>query len=118
LQCYGRHRVLSSPLEHLGAADITAHVEWTSVAEAARECGLHLHGFADQHHFITGLLAGEIGKEFSGEMDAQTRRALQTLLHPSFLGMTFQFLVLSKAVAPDAELAGLRFARALTSGKP
>jgi SAM-dependent MidA family methyltransferase len=33
LQCRAQHRVLSSPFEEIGRADITAHVEWTSVAE-------------------------------------------------------------------------------------
>ncbi len=57
LQCYSDHRVLPSPLEDVGESDITAHVEWTSLAERAEECGLHLGGFTDQHHFLTGLLS-------------------------------------------------------------
>ena len=111
LQSYAHHRVVASPLSQPGRADITAHVEWTSVAERAQSSGLTIAGFADQHHFITGLLTGVSGKEFEGAADAQSRRALQTLMHPTLLGMTFQFLVLSKHVAPDVQLAGLRFAR-------
>ena len=111
LQCYANHHVVSSPFTQPGRADITAHVEWTSLAERAESCGLTLAGFNDQHHFITGLLSGKIGREFEGAADAKTRRALQTLLQPSFLGMAFQVLVLSKDGASDAQLAGLRFAR-------
>jgi SAM-dependent MidA family methyltransferase len=112
LRSHAKHRVVASPLAGIGHADMTAHVEWTSLAERAEASGLSIAGFADQHHFITGLLAGEMGQEFGLTSDAKTRRALQTLLHPNFLGMNFQFLALSKGVAPlPAAFAGFRLAR-------
>ncbi|HSH39925.1 MAG TPA: class I SAM-dependent methyltransferase, partial [Chthoniobacterales bacterium] len=111
LQCYAKHRVVPSPLTQPGRSDITAHVEWTTLAQHAESLGLTLVGFTDQHHFITGLLMGEIGREFEGAADAQARRALQTLLQPTLLGMAFQFLVLGKDADEDVQLAGLRFAR-------
>jgi SAM-dependent MidA family methyltransferase len=103
LQCYAKHRRVSSPLEDPGSVDISANVEWTSVAERARESGLTLIGFTDQHHFMTGMLTVMTPAE--GE-----RRALQTLMHPEFLGTRFQYLALGKEV-PDSPLAGFRFAR-------
>src|SRR2546423_1252360 len=48
LQSFARHQTVSSPLDDVGRVDITAHVEWTSVAERAEESGLKLIGFADQ----------------------------------------------------------------------
>ena len=109
LQCYARHEIVQSPLAQIGRTDITAHVDWTSIAERAEAAGFAVTGFADQHHFITGLLAGNIGAELTTTTDAKTKRALQTLLHPTFLGMTFQFLGLSKNVDSDSRLAGFRF---------
>jgi SAM-dependent MidA family methyltransferase len=103
LQAFARHRTVSSPLTDAGHVDITAHVDWTSVAESAQQSGLDLLGFTDQHHFLTGLLA-------TYSPDENERRALQTLLHPEFLGTRFQYLCLSKNVAP-AQLSGFRFAR-------
>jgi SAM-dependent MidA family methyltransferase len=108
LQCYAEHRVLPSLLERVGASDLTTHVEWTSLAERAEECGLCLAGFTDQHHFLTGLLSSHpelasVGMEKS--------RALQTLIHPEFLGMKFQFLALAKEFPHDASLGGFKFAR-------
>ncbi len=111
LRSYAQHRIIPSPLTHLGQADLTAHVEWTSLAEHAQTCGLELAGFTDQHHFLTGLLAGEAGENLVAEADANTSRALQTLLHPQHLGLKFQFLCLTKGLAPSPALAGLRFAR-------
>jgi SAM-dependent MidA family methyltransferase len=108
LQSFARHRTVSSPLDDVGRVDITAHVEWTTVAECAEHSGLTLIGFTDQHHFMTALLARHTPAE-------SERRALQTLLHPEFLGTRFQYLALGKNV-PEARLTGFRFARdALTA---
>jgi SAM-dependent MidA family methyltransferase len=103
LQGYAAHRTVSSPLNDIGHADIASHVEWTSVAERAEACGLTIVGFTDQHHFMTGMLSLVSPRE-------EERRALQTLLHPEFLGTRFQYLALSRNV-PSAELTGFRFAR-------
>lgn len=108
LQCRAHHRIVPSPLSEVGTADITAHVNWTGIAERAEAGGLSLLGYTDQHHFITGLLS-ESGAQLLDEQN--NNRALQTLLHPAFLGMKFQYLVLGKSVDESAELAGLRFAR-------
>ena len=97
------HRAVRSPLEEIGRADLTAHVDWTSVAERSETSGLELIGFTDQHHFITGLLTRRAPQE-------NERRALQTLLHPELLGTRFQFLGLRKNVS-GGELSGFRFAR-------
>jgi len=109
LQCYAQHRTISSPLCEIGEADISAHIDWTSIAARAEEGGLTLVGFTDQHHFITGLISRLTPGEFEGS-DASTRRALQTLLHPELLGASFQFLALGKN-APSDSLSGFTFAR-------
>jgi len=109
LQVRAQNRLLSSAFEGVGRADITAHVEWTSVAERAEACGLHVTGFTDQHHFITGILSELVRDELSQHVDTKTKRALQTLLHPEMLGRSFQVLALEKDVDPAA-LASFKFA--------
>ena len=104
LQCYARHRTVPSPFEEIGNVDITASAEWTSLVERAEESGMTLTGFTDQHHFITGMLTRVTPAE-------SERRALQTLIHPEFLGTRFQYLALGKG-APESPLTGFRFARA------
>ncbi len=106
LQCYAEHRVLPSLLERVGQSDLTTHVEWTSLTERAEECGLALAGFADQHHFLTGLLSSHPELASAG---AEKSRALQTLIHPEFLGLKFQFLGLVRKF--EGTLGGFRFAR-------
>lgn len=111
LQSYAHHRVNPSPLTEIGEADITAHVDWTSLAERAEAHGLFVAGFTDQHHFATGVVTQLMSEQFEGNADAKARRALQTLLHPEFLGTTFQFLALTKGVASSIPLSGFKFAR-------
>jgi len=113
LRGYAKHEMVRSPLAQIGRADITAHVEWTTLAECAETCGLVVAGFTDQHHLITGLLASETGRELVSSSDAKTKRALQTLLHPELLGRKFQCLILAKQIAQPSQLSGLRFPQKL-----
>ena len=105
LQCYQQHKVVPDPLTRVGEMDISTHVEWSSLIECAQSCGFEVAGFTDQHRFITGLLTEEIVQ------DAKSSRALQTLLHPEFMGSKFQVLVLAKNVESAGNLSGLRFAQ-------
>ena len=111
LQCYADHRMIRSPLTNIGDVDITAHVDWTSVASGGQRHGLGVAGFTDQHHFATGIAAALMPEQFDANADSGTRRALQTLLHPEFLGRTFQFLTLTRNVPADFQLSGFKFAR-------
>lgn len=110
LRCYAHHRLVHSPLTDLGHVDITAHVDWTSLAERAEAQGLSVAGFTDQHHFATAVVTALMPEQFEAGADTSSRRALQTLLHPELLGTTFQFLALARN-APDRRLSGFKFAR-------
>jgi SAM-dependent MidA family methyltransferase len=109
LQCRAQHRLFTSPFHEIGHADITAHIDWTSLAERAQKYGLSISGFTDQHHFITGIISELLRNQLPGSADLKTKRALQTLLHPEMLGRAFQLLALAKDV--PTRLAGLKFAR-------
>jgi SAM-dependent MidA family methyltransferase len=114
LQVRAKHRLLDSPFEEIGQADITAHVNWTDLAERAEATGCRVAGFTDQHHFLAGIVA-----EFPGlfeEADSKTKRQLQTLLHPEMLGRTFQVLALAKDVDLAAPPSGFKFARKSREG--
>ncbi len=109
VQVRAQHRHLDSPFERIGQADVTAHVDWASIADRARKNGLRVDGFADQHHFLTGIISAR--PELAADVDPKSKRELQTLLHPEMLGRSFQALALSKDVDVGAGLAGFRFAR-------
>lgn len=107
LQVRRQHRTLASPFEQIGSADISTHVDWTSVAKAAENAGARILGFTDQHHFLTGILSELIGPTDVESFSAADKRALQTLLHPEMLGRNFQALAVAKNF--DGALAGFRF---------
>lgn len=107
VQVRARHRLLDSPFEEIGNADITAHVNWSDIGHAGEKHGLRLAGFTDQHHFLTGIIAA-----FPEAIaDEKSTRALQTLLHPEMLGRSFQVLALSKDINVSMPLSGFKFAR-------
>jgi SAM-dependent MidA family methyltransferase len=109
IQVRAQHRHLDSPFDEIGYTDITAHVDWTSIAQCAERRGLRLAGFTDQHHFLTGIISQWPG--LTQDVGAKTKRALQTLLHPEMLGRSFQLLALGKGVDVAPPLAGFKFAR-------
>lgn len=127
VQVRTRHRLLNSPFEEIGNADITAHINWTGIAKEAEKNGFRISGFTDQYHFLTGIVA-KLGRGGSPEppanaspaltdwgqsplpLDSKSQRQLQTLLHPEMLGRSFQVLALSRDVDLPS-LSGFQFAR-------
>ena len=58
LMCHQLHRADPDPLSDVGAKDITAHVDFTGIALATQDAGLHVLGYTSQAHFLIncGLL--------------------------------------------------------------
>jgi SAM-dependent MidA family methyltransferase len=117
LSCYSRHRRSYNPLERPGEIDITAHVDFTALSEAAAKASLQLAGYADQHHFMVGaaesrLLALEKAVETEGLTPALAAflGPYRTLMHPGNMGMAFKFLLLTKGVAGRPQLSGFKYA--------
>ena len=58
LMCHLRHHAHSNPLVYPGIQDITAHVDFTAMADAALEGGLEVLGYTSQANFLlnSGLM--------------------------------------------------------------
>ena len=109
---YTDHRRVADLLASPGAADLTAHVDFTALAERALAAGLRVSGFTDQHHFIVALGALHFPATIPDTPASQRElRAFKTLMHPQMMGRTFQVLTLEKATTSPTPLTGLRFAR-------
>ena len=99
LSAYAAHRRVSDPLERPGEIDLTAHVDFTSLAEAATPLGLQLAGFTDQHHFMVGLSRLHFPDDRTLTAAGQQElRAFKTLMHPGLMGQSFHALCLAKDV--------------------
>lgn len=98
LMCYYQHQGHDDPLVFQGLQDITAHIDFTLLAQSAVDNGLDVAGFQSQADF---LLAGGITElsqtEDAGEFLMLQRAAeIKQLTLPSAMGENFKVLTLSK----------------------
>jgi SAM-dependent MidA family methyltransferase len=101
LMCHYRHRAHGDPFVYPGLQDITAHVEFTGIAEAGVETGADLLGYTSQARFL--LNAGIT--EVLGEIDpTDTMRflpaanAVQKLLSEAEMGELFKVIAFSRGI--------------------
>lgn len=110
---YAQHRRVADLLTAPGETDLTAHVDFTALAERATASGLRVTGFTDQHHFIVALGTLHFPDTIPDTPASQRElRAFKTLMHPQMMGRSFQVLALEKTANSPTPLTGLRFARA------
>ena len=113
LACYARHRRDEAPLENPGQKDITAHVDFTALAQDAADCGFALEGYTDQHHFLVGAASGLL-KSLDGPAPSPSTlkilRSLRTLLHPETMGTQFKSILFSKKAPLAKPLSGFQHA--------
>ncbi len=110
LMCHYRHHAHDDPFYLPGLQDITAHVDFTAIAEAGIEHGLNLLGYTSQAHFllncgITDLLAETPPEQASTYLPLAAQ--VQKLLSPAEMGELFKAIALGKGM--DVPLIG--FAR-------
>jgi SAM-dependent MidA family methyltransferase len=104
LRTFSKHRAGENPLAHPGEADITAHVDFTAVAEAAQSLGGQATGFHHQGTWLTET-AREWLLDQEGNPQPSTLRQFQTLTHPAHLGGSFHFLELSWKPSASREIS-------------
>jgi SAM-dependent MidA family methyltransferase len=110
LTAFVRHHGIDDVLAEPGMRDITAHVDFTALAQAGEKAGLTTLGFLDQQRFLMGVAHDELSGAEGPRLNIQKNlRAWNTLTHPEHLGANF-FALLQAKDAP-ANLDGLRFAR-------
>lgn len=108
LMCHYQHRAHSDPLVLVGLQDITAHVDFTAVAEAAEEAGLTVAGFTTQAHFLLSLgIEQRLASLDDINQHMQLAQQLKQLMLPSEMGELFKVIALSKCL--DMELQGFGF---------
>ena len=117
LAAFRRHRRVENVLADPGAQDLTAWVDFTALAEAARERGFVTAGYATQAHF---LLATGIERELARLLEGATerervlhRQAAATLLLPGEMGERFKILALARGL--DGPMSGFDFRDLSTS---
>ena len=104
--CYFQQQTNEDPFIRVGEQDMTAHVDFSSLAAVGEEQGLHVTGFTNQMSFLMGLGVEEMIGEL--EPESQEFQAAIHLLKPDGMGSTFKVLVQHKGMS-HPELDGLKF---------
>lgn len=107
LMCHYRHHAHSNPLVHIGEQDITAHVDFTHVAEAAHAAGFHVAGYTNQASFLlaNGLLS-LLEELADGNSRLNAQQAVKQLIQPNEMGELFKVIALTKNI--EITLAGFQ----------
>ncbi|MFP3755340.1 SAM-dependent methyltransferase [Cupriavidus sp. SIMBA_020] len=112
LMCHYRHHAHPDPFLYPGLQDITAHVNFSGIAEAAVDAGLSVAGFASQARFLMNAGITELLMELD-PTDARAflphANAVQKLLSEAEMGELFKVIVLTRGLDDALPLAG--FAR-------
>lgn len=102
LMCHYRHLAHDNPFVRIGAQDITAHVDFTALAEAADSAGLAVRGFTSQAAFLLALGLMESAQD-SHPDDARRRLAtaaqIKKLTLPSEMGELFKAIAFTRDYA-------------------
>ncbi len=113
LMCHYRHRAHPDPYYWPGLQDITTHVDFTSIAEAAFHAGLDVTGYCTQAGWLMDaglleLLAGEQPTDYTqaGGTWVRTQHAVQTLLSPAEMGEFFKVILLTRGLPADLRIPG------------
>jgi SAM-dependent MidA family methyltransferase len=107
LMCHYQHHAHPDPLVNIGLQDITAHVDFSSVAYAGVNHGLSLAGFCSQAQFLMNAGMLKLMAQVSPDdvsRYAPLAAAAQKLLSPAEMGDIFKVMALTKNL--DTALIG------------
>ena len=101
LMCHYRHRAHGDPFLYPGLQDITAHVEFTGIAEAGVDTGADLLGYTSQARFlmnagITDALSTIDPSDIPNFLPAAN--AVQKLLSEAEMGELFKVIAFSRGI--------------------
>ena len=105
LMCHYRHHAHDDPFFLPGLQDLTAHVDFTAIAESAIDHGANLLGYTSQAHFLIngGILdlINEVSPDSLREYIPLAAQ-IQKLTSPAEMGELFKVIALGKGI--DAPL--------------
>lgn len=90
LACHYQHRMDDQPLQQIGHKDITSHIDFTAMAVAAQDAGLHVLGYTSQAHFLINCGIHTLMEHAS----LAERTMAAKLLHEHEMGELFKVLML------------------------
>jgi SAM-dependent MidA family methyltransferase len=96
LMGYYRHTVSTNPYARVGEQDLTAHVNFSSLATTGERVGLTTTGFTNLQHFLMSIGIDELVR--GCDQESTVVQATAQLLRPHGMGTTFKILVQHKGL--------------------
>lgn len=109
LMCHLHHHAHADPLVAPGVQDITAHVDFTAMADAAFESGLQVLGYTSQARFLMNAGLPELLAQYDPADTrhyAQAVAPVQKLLSEAEMGELFKVLAVGRGI--ESPLQGFR----------
>ncbi|HEX6319839.1 MAG TPA: SAM-dependent methyltransferase [Burkholderiales bacterium] len=103
LMCHYRHQAHADPFARPGEEDLTAHVDFSALAETAADAGLDVLGYATQAQFLVNCGITEVLGEANLDNAlhyAPLAAEAQKLLSPAEMGELFKVLAVGRGVEP------------------
>jgi SAM-dependent MidA family methyltransferase len=106
LMCFYQHHRHTNPFELVGLQDISAHVDFTTLAESASAANASVSGYTTQAGFLLacGLMDLTQTEKLSAIEQYQQNQAIKLLTLPSQMGELIKVMALSKNI--DLPLLG------------
>jgi len=111
LMCHYNHHAHDEPLVLVGLQDITCHIDYTAIAEAAYDAGLTVSGYTSQGHFLLacGLvepanLAVPVINGQPSVAEIKQAQEIKKLTLPHEMGELFKVMALTRDI--DIPLMG------------
>ena len=106
LMCHIQHRTHDDVFLAPGLQDITAHVDFTSIAEAAQQSGLDILGYTSQARFLLNAGLPQILEAYAQQQRehpepkqrAQTYAAVQKLISEAEMGELFKVIAIGRGI--------------------
>lgn len=102
--CYFNHSVNEEPFERVGRQDITAHIDFTSIAIEGKRVGLELSTFTSLPFYLMDkgkdILEEEISKlqDIDSVNAFKSSSAIKNLIHPEGMGGKFKVMIQTKGI--------------------
>ena len=121
LMCHIQHRTHDDVFLAPGLQDITAHVDFTAIAEAAQKSGLDVLGYTSQARFLLNAGLPQLLEDYAQQQlntpdskaCVQTYAAVQKLISEAEMGELFKVIALGRGI--NSPLSG--FTRSDRSGQ-
>ncbi len=102
LMCHFRHHAHAHPLVLAGLQDITAHVDFTAMAQAAQDGGLEVLGYTSQARFLMNAGLTELLTQIDPSDTAAYSRMIgpvQRLLSEAEMGELFKVMAIGRGIS-------------------